>query len=358
MHSGPIHFSPDSLTSLAATIFERAGLAPDAARIEADNLVYADLRGHSAHGVTRIPIYTERLLCGVVNKSPAIRTEQRSESAAVVFGDNGPGAVVSDAAMKTAINLARTTGIGMVVARESNHNGPCAFYATQASDLSLIGVSATNAPVSMAVWGGRGRALGTNPFSFAVPAKKYPAIVVDMASSMVARGKIVEAAKRGENIPVGLALSPEGAPTTDAREAEAGVVLPFAGPKGSGIAILVDLFCGVLSGASFGSLVNNLYNEFEKPQDNGHFFLAVDPRLFLPREEFLARVDQFIALMKGTSLAQGCDEILMPGEPELRKAAALKHSGIPLPLNVVADLQAICDRLGVTMPGELPASHS
>jgi LDH2 family malate/lactate/ureidoglycolate dehydrogenase len=343
------YFSVQYLTSLASRIFEKAGLSSAHARIEADNLVYAERRGHSAHGVTRIPIYTRRLLCGAVNHAPNIRVESRSASAAIVHGDNGPGAVVSDAAMKAAIALARKTGIGMVVARGSNHNGPCAFYSTQASDCSLIGVSATNAPVSMAVWGSRGRALGTNPFSFAIPAGNHPSIVIDMASSMVARGKIVEAAKRGEQIPEGLALSAEGAPTTDAKTAEAGVMLPFAGPKGSGIAVLVDLVSGVLSGASFGSLVNNLYSEFQKPQDNGHFFMAIDPALFMPRQEFLSRVDQYIALLKSTPLAQGFSEVLMPGEPELLQEATCKRTGISLPENVVADIRAVCVELDLPM---------
>ncbi len=355
MSNSSVYFSPDSLVSLTQAIFEKAGLSSEHALLEARNLVYADLRGHAAHGVTRIPIYAQRFQCGVVNCRPSVRVERKSDSAAVVHGDNGAGAVVSDIAMKTAIDFALESGIGMVVARESNHNGPCAFYSTQASDQSLIGMSTTNAPVSMAVWGSRGRALGTNPFSVAVPAGNYPAIVIDMASSMVARGKIVEAAKRGEKIPEGLALSPEGAPTTDAKTAEAGVVLPFAGPKGSAIAILVDIFSGVLSGASFGKLVNNLYNEFEKPQDNGHFFMAIDPGLFMPRDEFLSRVDQFISMMKATPLAQGFDEVLMPGEPELQKETAARHSGIALPPNVIADLREVCAGLGIEMPAGSPA---
>jgi LDH2 family malate/lactate/ureidoglycolate dehydrogenase len=348
------YFSVASLTKFSTDIFAAAGLSRVHAAIEAENLIHADLRGHAAHGVTRIPIYTKRLDCEVVNRSPNLRIEERSDSVAIVHGDNGPGAVVSDFAMKEAIRRAQSTGSGVVVARNSNHNGPCSFYSTQATDLSLIGASSTNSPVSMTVWGSRDRALGTNPFSIGVPAGRHPAILVDMASSVIARGKIVEAAKRGEQIPEGLALSPDGSPTTDAKSAEAGVVLPFAGPKGSAIAILVDLLCGVLSGAAFSKHVNNLYNEFKEPQNNGQFFLAVDPELFMPREEFLARVDQFIDLLKDTPLAQGFDQILMPGEPELQREADFRRTGIPLANNVVDEITSIGASYGIKLPESAP----
>lgn len=348
------YFTVASLARFTTDIFVAAGLSLDHAMIEAENLIHAELRGHAAHGVTRIPIYTKRLDCGVVNRTPNLRIEERSASVAIVHGDNGPGAVVSDFAMKEAIRRAQSNGSGVVVARNSNHNGPCSYYSIQATDLSLIGASSTNAPVSMTVWGSRGRALGTNPLSVGVPAGRHPAILVDMASSVIARGKIVEAAKRGERIPEGMALSPDGSPTTDAKTAEAGVVLPFAGPKGSGIAILVDLLCGVLSGAAFSKLVNNLYNEFKEPQNNGHFFLAVDPELFMPREEFLARVDQFIDLLKDTPLAQGFDQILMPGEPELQREANSRRTGISIPRNVVDEITSIGTSYGILLPEGAP----
>lgn len=350
MTDTPRFYTACELTALAAAVFTRAGLTDPHAQIEAENLVYSDLRGHGAHGVTRIPIYTQRLRCGVVNRTPAIRVERKSASAAIVDGDNGPGAVVSYHAIKTAITAAQATGIGMVAVRGSNHNGSNAFYTTQATALGLIGAAATNAPVSMAVWGSRGRALGTNPFSVAIPAQRHPALVVDMATSTVARGKIVEAAKRGESIPAGLALAPDGSPTTDAKTAEAGAMLPFAGPKGSALALLVDIFCGVLSGASFGAHVQNLYSEFERPQDTGHFFMVVDPALFLPRAEFLTRIDAFIDLMKAAPLAHGFDAVLMPGEPELRHEATHRATGIPLAPNVIADLTAVAGELAVPMP--------
>ena len=340
----------DQLRSFTANIFEQFGLDMNAAMIVADNLVHADLRGHGAHGVTRIPIYTERLTKGVVKTKPNIQVERKSASVALVDGDNGMGAVAGDKAMKIAIEIAKENGVGIASVRHSNHNGPGSFYVTQASYQGLIGVSASNSPVSMAVWGSRGRALGTNPLSVAIPSGRIPSIVIDMSSSVVARGKIVEAAKRGDPIPEGWALDSEGRPTTDSKVAEAGVVLPFAGAKGSAIAILVDMFAGVLSGAAYSKLVHNLYADFENAQNNGQFTMAIDVEAFMPKDAFLECVDTFIDLMKGTPLAEGVAEILMPGEPELRNERKHAVSGVPLPANIIEDIRKVADEVGVAMP--------
>lgn len=340
----------DVLREFTATIFERFDLSPDAAMIVANNLVHADLRGHGSHGVTRIPIYTERLAKGVVKTAPNIQIERKSASVALVDGDNGMGAVAGDRAMKTAIELARENGVGIASVRHSNHNGPGSYYVTQASAQGLIGVSASNSPVSMAVWGSRGRALGTNPLSVAIPAESIPAIVIDMSSSVVARGKIVEAAKRGDPIPDGWALDTDGKPTTSSKAAEAGVVLPFAGAKGSAIAILVDILAGVISGAAYSKLVNNLYADFENAQNNGQFTMAINPESFMPLEEFKGRIENFISLMKATALADGAREILMPGEPELRNEQKFAVMGVPLPGNVIEDIRTVADSVGVDMP--------
>ena len=348
--ASPFYCDGNELRQFTAKVFEKFGLDADAAMIVADNLVHADLRGHGAHGVTRIPIYTERLAKGVVKAQPDIRVERKSASVALVDGDNGMGAVAGDRAIKTAIEIAKENGVGIASVRHSNHNGPGSFYVTQAAAQGLIGVSASNSPVSMAVWGSRGRALGTNPLSVAIPAGAIPAIVIDMSSSVVARGKIVEAAKRGDTIPEGWALDTDGKPTTDSKAAEAGVVLPFAGAKGSAIAILVDMLAGVLSGAAYSKLINNLYADFENAQNNGQFTMAVDVTSFMPREAFIERVDNFIQLMKATALADGIDEVLMPGEPELRNERKFAKTGVPLPANVVDDIHRIAKEIGIEMP--------
>jgi LDH2 family malate/lactate/ureidoglycolate dehydrogenase len=348
--AGSRYGSADALRRFAKAMFVARGLADEAAAIVADNLLHADLRGHASHGVTRIPIYLERLDRGVVNARPDIRVTRTRPGVALVDGDNGMGAVVADLAMKQAIGLAAETGVGIASIRASNHNGPASFFAMQALEQGCIGVSSTNSPVSMAVWGSRGRALGTNPIALAVPAGRHASIVADMSSSVVARGKIVEAAKRGDPIPPGWALDAEGRPTTDPKAAEAGVVLPFAGPKGSALAVLVDVLCGVLSGAAFGRLVSNLYADFSNPQNNGQFMMAIDVAGFMPPEDFRRRVDDLVDMLKATPRAAGVEEILMPGEPEARSAAQRTRAGIPLPANVIEDLRKAAEAAGVAMP--------
>jgi len=347
--SGSRYGTVEALRQFATAIFVAHGLADEAAAVVADNLLHADLRGHASHGVTRVPIYAERLARGVVNPRPEVRVSRTRPSVALVDGDNGMGAVIGEVAMKEAMALAAGAGAGIASIRASNHNGPASFFAMKAPERGFIGVSSTNSPVSMAVWGSRGRALGTNPLAVAVPAGRHGPIVVDMASSVVARGKIVEAAKRGEPIPPGWALDPEGRPTTDPVAAEAGVVLPFAGPKGSAMAVLVDVLCGVLSGAAFGRQVNNLYADFTNAQNNGQFMMAIDVAAFMPLEAFRGRVDDLVDMLKATPRAAGVEEILMPGEPEARNAARLARSGIPLPAVVVEDLRRAAADAGVAM---------
>ena len=350
MTAHPIYVDAESLQTFTQRVFAAVGLPEDDAGQVAENLIHADLRGHAAHGVTRIQIYTERVKRGVVSARPDIKVERTAPTVALVDGDNGSGAVVGNVATREAIALATESGVGIGVARRSNHNGPCSYFAMQALPHGFIGFSATNPPLSMAVWGSRGRGLGTNPFAVAIPAGRHPALVVDMSSSVVARGKVVEAAKRGESIPEGWALDPDGNPTTDAKAGEAGVVLPFAGPKGSAIAVLVDVFSGVLSGAAFGALVNNLYADFTNPQDNGHFVAAIDVSRFMTVSDFGDRMDQMIDMLKAAPRAKGFEEILMPGEPELRREEELRRTGILLPPNVVAEIKEVSDPLGIPFP--------
>lgn len=340
----------DALRTASTAIFRAAGLDPRGAALVTDNLIHADLRGHPSHGVTRIPIYVSRLETGVVNMRPEITVTRPRPTTALVDADNGMGAIAGDRAVKEAMAIAAEHGLGAATVRHSNHNGPGSFYAAQLPPRGMIGVSATNSPKSMAVWGSRGRALGTNPLTVAVPAGRHPALVLDMSSSVVARGKIVEASKRGERIPEGWALDTAGRPTTDAKAAEAGVVLPFAGAKGSAVAIMVDVLAGVLSGAAFGGLINNLYADFDNPQNNGQFVLALDVAAFMPLGQFAERMDAMIDMLEATPHAEGVDEILMPGEPEARNEARIAASGIPLAGNVVAEIESVAARLGVTLP--------
>lgn len=339
-------FPVGQLETFASRCFQACGMVPEEAALVAANLVLADLRGVASHGVTRIPIYADRLQRGVVNARARPVAVADAGALLLVDGDNGAGAVVSHFANGLAMQRAREFGSCIVSVRRSNHHGICSAYAMQAAERGLIGVVATNASRSMAVAGGREAVIGTNPVAFAVPRTGQPPLVLDMATAVVARGRIVEMAKRGESIPEGWALDAGGNPTTDARAAERGVVLPFGGAKGSGLAVVVELLCSVLSGATLGPHIPNLYADFERPQDIGHLFIVIDPQR-IGRDDVALQAQTLAGLLKSSAPAVGAAEVLMPGEPEARLQAQRRAAGVPLPENVVQELQDWAQRLGV-----------
>ncbi|WPZ32745.1 Ldh family oxidoreductase [Thalassobaculum sp. OXR-137] len=331
-------------------VFAAGGLSPEDAATVTDVLIHADLRGHASHGLTRIPIYLERIRRGAVKARPSIAICRPAPGLLAVDGDNGPGPVVSLRAVDAAIETAREQGVCVAAVAHSNHNGSGSYYVERALANGCLAVALTNAPPSMAVHGGRGAVIGTNPISFGAPAgggEGAPAILLDMATSVVARGKIVEAAKRGEQVPAGWALDSDGRPTTDAATAEKGVVLPMAGAKGSGLALMVEILSGVLSGGRFAGSLGNLYSDFETPQDVGHFFLVIAPQSLPGGGAFPARMDRLIAEMRDSPLAEGVSAIRLPGEPEAAQAAAALADGIALAANVLDELAQAAASVGV-----------
>ncbi len=325
-----------------------AGVPAENAAIVADNLVQGELHGHGSHGPSRLlPIYIKRFQAGGVNPDPKITIVQQSKSAAVVDGDNGPGAVVGRYAMRLAIDLAREHGSGWVTARRSTHYGAAFLFAREALTEGMIGFSTTAAVAQVAPFGGRERALGTNPLCIAVPGGERGPIILDMATSVVARGKVQLAALEGKPIPQGWALDAEGHPTTNPVAASKGSMLPLGGYKGYGLALMVEILSSVLSGALVGKQIGEMFSGLETPQGLGHFFGALDVSLFMPLDEFRARMDALIAAMKTVALADGAEEILVPGEPEARKAALYRAEGIPLAEDVIETLNATGRALGI-----------
>jgi LDH2 family malate/lactate/ureidoglycolate dehydrogenase len=207
-----------------------------------------------------------------------------------------------------------------------------------------------NAPSTTAAWGGVRRYLGTNPYTFAAPTGRHGPFVLDMATSVVARGKILLAAQRGESIPEGWAVDAAGNPTTDAHAALEGAVLPFGGPKGYGIAMMIEVMAGVLSGANIGPAVGDLYEDLEQPQGVGTFLQLIDVAAFLPLDHFLARIDAFLDDIKATASPENGHEVLIPGEIESRTAAARGRDGIPLSPDVVQALERVAPP-GLSVPG-------
>lgn len=338
----------DELRKFVAALFENAGMPLAGAAIVADNLVSANLRGTDTHGVFRAPTYLKRLRAGLNNATPDIKIERVAFAAAHVDGDNGMGAVVGTRAMQEAISIAQESGTALVSVKNSTHYGMAAFYVLQALKEGLIAMAFTNASPAFPPWGGRKAFFGTSPLAVAVPAGEQPPFVLDMAMSVLARGNVYVAAQAGKSIPPGLALDSEGRPTTDPNALiNGGAMLPFGGVKGAALSMLMDIFGGVLSGAAFAGRVGNPHMNFDRPQNVGHLFICFRPDLFMPMAEFKARMDDLIVTMKAEPRADGFDEILVPGERELRSTQKRLREGIPLTPDVVEKLNSEAKTAGL-----------
>jgi L-2-hydroxycarboxylate dehydrogenase (NAD+) len=346
----PVVLSAESLRRFTEAVLAHYGLSADDAALVAAGLVKANLRGLDSHGVARIPIYCERLRRKCINPRPHMKLDRPTAVAARLNGDDGIGFVVGKRGMDEAIAMARDYGVGMVLVHRSTHYGMAALYVQQAIDAGFVSLALTNSSPAMPVWGGRTVFLGASPLAAGAPTGAGEPFVLDMAMTVIARGKIRLAAQRGDAIPPGLALDAEGRPTNDARRAFEGVLLPFGGVKGSGLGLLMEVLCGVLSGANFGGEVKSLYFDFSGPQNVGHFFLAIKPDLFMPREEYEGRMQAFAARAKSCPRAAGFEEILLPGEPEARTAEQRQRDGIPLTADVLQALAQEAELVRVPLP--------
>ena len=342
-------FRYEDLLQFCRAVLERLDVPPDDATKAAECLLEAELRGVDSHGLVRLPVYGKRIQAGVLKARPAITVQPRYAAVALVDGDNGMGPVVGCRAMDEALDLAETAGIGFVGVRRSNHFGSAAFYVKRAIRRGLIGLAISNAPPNMAAFGGRERFLGTNPMAVGIPAGEEEPLIFDASSSVVARGKIIVAAHRGKPIPEGWAIDPEGKPTTDARAALAGAVLPFGGPKGSAISFIIDILSGVLTGASFALHLNTL-EDLKTEQNLGQVFAAVRTDLFLPAGDFAKRADEIMRMLKACATAPGVARVLVPGELEYRLESRNRELGIPVAGEVVAQLVAFGAEAGIDFP--------
>ncbi|MGP4038730.1 Ldh family oxidoreductase [Gracilibacillus sp. D59] len=351
-------YSYKRLQDFCATVFVHAGVMKKQADIVAASLVQADLRGVDSHGVVRTAIYLKRVEQNMINPSANIRIEKENDSTALLDGGNHFGAVVGDQALKLAMEKAKTNGVGVVGVKNSNHFGTGAYYALQALKEDLVTIIMSNASQTMPPTGGVRPFIGTNPLAVGIPCGAYEPFILDMATSVVARGKIIVAAQKGERIPIGWAVDKNGKPTTNAEEALEGSVLPLGGPKGYGISMFIDILSGVLTGAGFGKYVHNMYENWEKPQNVGHFFITIDINQFMNIAEFKQRMDLYISEIKAEPMAEDVDEILIPGEIERRISEQRKKNGIILPLKVEKELTEIGIKYGVSLSDALITNHT
>jgi LDH2 family malate/lactate/ureidoglycolate dehydrogenase len=326
------------------------GMGPDDAGVAADSLVRANLEGTDSHGISRLPIYARRIKEGRISARPGISIK-RSGAVLRVDGGDGLGQVVSSRALEAAIPVAKETGLAGVAVRRSNHFGTAAYYCQMACRAGMALIATTNSPPGIAPWGGREAYLGTNPIAFGFPVRGGPPLVVDMSSSVVARGRVILAAARGEGIPAGWATDGEGVPTTDASAALEGAMSPLGGAKGYALAMAVEVISGVLTGSAFGPRVNNLYKDDDPPADVGHCFILLGLEHWMPPEEYYVRMERFLEEVRSSPKAKGAGEILYPGERRYRTRLANEEAGISLPEEVRDELTRLGEECGVAFPG-------
>jgi ureidoglycolate dehydrogenase (NAD+) len=334
----------EELAGYCTRILTSLGVPEEDAATVADGLVTADLRGVASHGVMRLPIYVTRLRQGLVSPRPLLHLERTGPATAVLDGGNGFGHVVATHAMRHAVAIAREAGAATVAVRRSNHFGTAGWYAARAAEQGMIGWAVTHSEADVIPFGGRAPALGTNPLAIAAPASGGP-VVLDMATSIVAMGRVLRAAQQGQAIPGDWAVDADGNPTTDPDRARA--VRPMAGPKGYGLAVMIDLLVSGLSGSAFGTGIRRMYDDFEHPQEVGHLLGAIDIVRFVPLEEFREHAGRLTAALKAVPPAAGAAEVLLPGEPEDRAEQRNRADGVPLDEQVWASLSALGSELGV-----------
>jgi len=326
-----VRVAADSLRCYGRQALERAGLVPDGSAIVTEVQLEASLRDQPTHNMVSIPRYAQRITTGIINPRPIIRVEHETGVSAQVDGDNGPGQWVAVVAMETAIRIAREKGVGIVAVRRSNHLGAAGHYPWLAAREGLIGVCTTTGPVILAPTGGVTPTFGNNPLGVGIPAKSHHPILLDIAMSVAPRGRIGLALAEGKPLPPGWILDSNGLPSTDPADLVAGLGVPIGGHKGYGLTLIMEVLAGVLTGAGFGWDNRREHTRnMVKPANFGHFFMAIDPELFLPSPEFTARVDRLIEQTKAGDRAEGAEEILIPGESELRARERSLREGVPL----------------------------
>jgi ureidoglycolate dehydrogenase (NAD+) len=334
-----------TLAAFTAGCLEKLGLAPADARLVADTLVEANLRGVDSHGVVRLPHYATRLRNGSIKARPNITVQRTGPATAMVEGDAGMGQLVAARAMNEAIALAREAGVGVVGARNSSHCGAMAHFVEMAVKAGMIGIALTHTDPIMVPTGMKRIFLGSNPIAFAAPGAEGPPLVADMATTNVALGKVLVAREEGKPIPSDWGVDAAGRPTTDPNKLTG--LAAMAGPKGYALAAMIEVLCAHLMGVPFGTHVTKMYGELDRPRNLGHFMLALDIGRFTDPARFRAELDRFVREVHQQEPADPARPPLAPGEPERLTAARRMAAGIPLGAGVLGDLNRLAGELGV-----------
>ncbi|GAB7054641.1 MULTISPECIES: Ldh family oxidoreductase [unclassified Paenibacillus] len=334
------------LRNFYASLLRAVGTSSEDAEITSDALIDADLHGLETHGALRIPPYIRIAREGVLDASGKPALEWRKGAVSLINGNNGWGQPAAFMAVNEVISHAKTHFVGAAGIKNTNHIGTCSYYAKMLARAGLVGFVTTNSPPNMPPWGGSEPILGTNPICFSAPTPDGKVIVIDMATSVVAKGKILLAAERGESIPEGWALDKNGKPTTSPKEALEGSQLPVGGPKGYGLALFAEIFSGVLTGANIGTNLHSMYDKILNPSGVGAFMFAIDISPF-GIEQVNAKMEQLIGMVLGSELAEGYQRIYLPGENSSEIAEERKVKGIPMSPSILEKMNQVAQELGV-----------
>ena len=327
------------LNQIIIKILKKNGLNTNHATICSKALINAELVGAHSHGLSRLKMYCDRIQKKVINPKPKIKIKKISQSISQIDANNSIGFVAADIGIKQAIKNAKKTGIGLVGIKNSGHYGLSGYYAEQAVKKNLIVFCFTNAPPAIAPHGARKSLFGTNPICFGTPTSSKVPFILDTSVSVINRGKIRVAARNGKKIPKGVALDKFGKPTTDAKKALAGVQLPIAGFRGSGLAWMVDILSGVFTGGNHGGKVKDPFDDFSGPQNIGHLFFVMKPNLFVGN--YSERIKENIKRIKKLPKIKGVREILYPGQSKQQRYKKNINKMINIPANIADDLKKL-----------------
>ena len=336
----------DELERFGSAVLRKHGVPAADADLVAASLVAADAWGHSSHGMLRLSWYIARLESGAMAAVTQPSTVVDTGALVVMDGHDGVGQIVTEQACSLAVERSRLHGVGLVAVRNSNHFGTAAYWTRRMARAGAVGLLYTNGSPAMAPWGGREKTVGANPWSVASPGGSHSPVVLDIAGTNVARGKIYSALNKGESIPDTWAIDVDGVPTTDPQRAIDGILMPVGGHKGYGISFMMDILAGVLTGSRFGTDVVGPYVP-DQPSGCGHLAIAIDIETALGAEAFNARIDDLIALTKSVALAEGTSEIFYPGEIESRAEAVAMETGVYLPEKTISELRRLGEASGV-----------
>ena len=320
-------------------IFTKQGLSKKHSKICSKAILNAELVGAPSHGLARVMMYCKRIQKKLINPKPKIKIKKISQSISYIDANNSIGFVAADIGIKQAIKNAKKTGIALVGIKNSGHYGLSGYYAEQAVKKNLIVFCFTNAPPAIAPHGAKEKLFGTNPICFGTPTSSKIPFILDTSVSVINRGKIRVAAKTGKKIPPGVALDKFGRPTTDAKKALAGVQLPIAEFRGSGLAWMVDILSGVLTGGNHGGKVKDPFDDFSGPQNIGHLFIVLKPNLFVGN--YNQRIKENIKRIKKLPKVKGVKEILYPGQSKFNRYKKNLNKKINISPNVAKDLKKL-----------------